>query len=258
VRTPPALPLFAVWVLLSGAETVSAADDVAALFRDANARYREKDYAAAARMYRQIAAAGVRDGAVEFNLGNALFRGGNLGEAILHYERAHRLMPRNRDVLQNLRLARRQREDQVEESERNAVVRFFHGIASSLTVNEWSVVASVVLFLLGGILSARTLVTGPDMRRRLRHLAVVLAAAFVWSAASAAFQFEQLRRPVAIILSPELELYSEPNPPAEEGHLFLLHEGSRVDIVRSEGEWALVRYAPGLRGWCREEHLARI
>ena len=48
---------------------------------------------------------GLESGELHYNLGNAWFRLGELGPAILHYERARRSMPRDDDLAANLALA---------------------------------------------------------------------------------------------------------------------------------------------------------
>jgi tetratricopeptide (TPR) repeat protein len=234
------------------------AADPERLFREGNEAYAAKDFETAVEKFSQIVEAGIRDGAVEFNLANAWFRSGNLGRAILHYERAARLLPRNSDVRQNLRIARKQTEDLAVEEQTNAVGRFFRDIAFSLTPNEWVSLLSLFLFSLGGVLVIRTFVRGETARRRLRHAAVILAAAFLCSAASVGAHWYRLRQPDAVVLDPEVELYAEPSPQPGDKHLFLLHEGTVVRVLREEGGWVLVRYGPGMRGFCPRDALAEI
>ena len=84
-----------------------------AFFDEGNRRYREGDYAGAVELYGRILESGVESGELHYNLGNAWFRLGELGPAILHYERARRIMPRDDDLGTNLELARSLTVDQV-------------------------------------------------------------------------------------------------------------------------------------------------
>jgi tetratricopeptide (TPR) repeat protein len=231
--------------------------DVNALFDAGNQAYKEKNYQEAAEKFRSILETGIRNGQVEFNLGNAYFRLGQLGRSILHYERAHRLLPRHRDIVQNLKVARKQCEDQMEEEKRNAVVAFFSELSMRYTANEWATFASILLLAVGALITARTFCHGVSTRRRLRHLAVVAAIILVWSGSNAAVQVHRAAQREAIIVKPEVQVYAEPNP-GHAQHLFLLHEGSKVRIQRSGGDWTLVQYAAGLRGWCEAAALVEI
>ena len=72
--------------------------------------------------YRTVLKYRIRDPRVEYNLGNAEFRLGHLGEAILHYERARRMDPTDPDIEANLRFAQSRRFDRVENPELPAIV----------------------------------------------------------------------------------------------------------------------------------------
>ena len=56
-----------------------------------NTAYAAGDFNSAAAAYESVLRYRISDPRVEYNLGNAEFRRGNLGKAILHYERARRL-----------------------------------------------------------------------------------------------------------------------------------------------------------------------
>ena len=78
------------------------------IFFHANALYGEERWAEAAAEYERVLAAGWESGNLYFNLGNAWFRAGDVGRAVLDYERARRLLPRDPDVQANLSYAREQ------------------------------------------------------------------------------------------------------------------------------------------------------
>ena len=63
-------------------------------FYRANAAYKEGRYPEAIQGYRDLIASGHAGGHLYYNLGNAYFRSGALGPAILNYERARLLIPR--------------------------------------------------------------------------------------------------------------------------------------------------------------------
>ena len=71
-------------------------------FKAANALYDAGKFAEAAAAYEKIEP---KTAHVFYNLGNALFREDKLGSAILNYERARQLAPRDPDILANLKFA---------------------------------------------------------------------------------------------------------------------------------------------------------
>src|SRR5262249_51298460 len=72
------------------------------VFFRGNSLYSEERYAEAAAQYEQILNDGLASGNVYFNLGNAYFKAGDVGRAILAYERARRLIPGDPDLMANL------------------------------------------------------------------------------------------------------------------------------------------------------------
>ncbi len=88
-----------------------------ALFAKANLAYRESRVQEAAERYRELIPSGYATGVLYYNLGNAYFRQGRLGHAILSYERARFFLPRDGDLNFNLRHAYLLVEDLIPESQ---------------------------------------------------------------------------------------------------------------------------------------------
>jgi tetratricopeptide (TPR) repeat protein len=94
--------LLSLFCLLSGTTCVSAT-----VFDDANAKFKSGDYAGAAASYEESLVKSGPDAAVYYNLGNSYQNLKQYGPAILAYERARLLAPRDPDLLANLALARK-------------------------------------------------------------------------------------------------------------------------------------------------------
>ncbi|NJN94350.1 MAG: tetratricopeptide repeat protein [Anaerolineales bacterium] len=82
--------------------------------RVANEKYEAGDYAEASAIYEAILDSGLSHSSVYYNLGNAYFKQGDLGRAILNYRRAQSLDPRDGDIAVNLSIARAQTVDKLE------------------------------------------------------------------------------------------------------------------------------------------------
>ena len=84
------------------------------LMAEANAQYERGEYADAAQQYEALIDSGYEDAALYYNLGNAYFKNGDLGRAVLNYLRAEELSPRDPDIRANLEFARARTVDRVE------------------------------------------------------------------------------------------------------------------------------------------------
>jgi len=105
------LALCLMMCLASPAHAAAPAGDAQGLFAEANQKYFDGDWSGATTLYASIIERfEVEDAALYHNLGNACFRSGAYGSAILYYERALRLEPggKVKEALeQNLDAARR-------------------------------------------------------------------------------------------------------------------------------------------------------
>jgi tetratricopeptide (TPR) repeat protein len=100
----PRLVLLFVITLLPYVATAASVDsDLDA----ANQAYTAGNYDDAARLFQQMIATRGYSAPLCFDLANAEVRAGHLGDGILNYERARYLAPGDRDIEQNLQLARK-------------------------------------------------------------------------------------------------------------------------------------------------------
>jgi len=76
------------------------------IFFKSNESYKQGAFEEAIQGYNQLIDGGLGNGHLFFNLGNAYFRMNKLGKALLNYERARLLLPRDADLNFNLAHAR--------------------------------------------------------------------------------------------------------------------------------------------------------
>lgn len=108
----------------------------------ANRLYEQGKFAEAAKIYSKQLDAGVASPALYFNLGNALYKSAQMGQAIVAYRRVEQLTPRDPDLRANLQFARNQVQGPTLKPSR---VELWIG---RLTLNEWTIVFCIGLWLL--------------------------------------------------------------------------------------------------------------
>ena len=118
-----------VWILalsfLATAVPVTAGEPEI-LFRKGNEAYADGKFLEAAGFYQEILRYGIEDPRVEYNLGNAAFKLGHLGGAILHYRRAALLDPTDDEIRGNVEFAESTRIDRIVRPESAAAVSYTH------------------------------------------------------------------------------------------------------------------------------------
>jgi hypothetical protein len=227
-------------------------------FAEGNRLYQEGDYEAALDRYDRVLDAGFENSALYYNIGNTHFKLGDLGRAILNYERAYRLDPRDKDVAANLALARSLTTDEITPLPGFWLFRvvswWVHLVPRTWL---WIVVGAGYIGAMGGLVLLilnRTTVWGTWGRR----IALVGGTvALVFGVNLTALELELGTAEAAVILADEVSVQSAPaDDPALQ--VFAIHEGTKVRIDRRADEWLEIVLADGKVGWVRAQVLEVI
>jgi len=221
------------------------------VLQEADRAYRDGQYQTAYDGYQRLLRTEGANGHLLFNLGNAAFRLNQTGRAILHYERARVLLPRDADLKFNLGHAREQTRDVIPEQESFVGTAFFW--LGSLTLAElfWCFAAINILFW--GALASRLFLRA----EWTNSLAFLLLAVWLLAGLSFGLKWQQTRADDrAVILLTEVSVLAGPD--LRDTLLFKLHEGTIVHLERSEAGWLLIRLPDGKRGWLRSESAEKI
>jgi tetratricopeptide (TPR) repeat protein len=221
------------------------------LFVRANQAFKEGQYQKAVDGYEQLIQSGHQNGHLYYNLGNAYFRIGDLGEAILNYERARILIPRDADLSFNLRNAQDQMQDAIAQSHDFIRMTFFWLDSVSLNELFWS-------FAILNILFWTSLLTRLFFRSEWNYyLPLILVVLWLIVGLSFGLKWYQVETDDrAVILEKEVNILAGPDE--NDTVLFKLHEGSIVHHERSEDGWYLVSLPDKKRGWIEAEAVELI
>lgn len=246
-----ALPLAAA-LPVAGALPLAAALPVAAqeeIVAQGNQAYQQEDWAAAIEAYEAVLEAGYTSAGLEYNLGNAYFKAGELGRSILHWERALALSPGDADTRANLELARSLTADAVEPLPTfwlfSALSWWIDLLPRALLV---TLVTAAWLALASG--AVMRIVARSDAAAAVGRWVAIGGAAGVLVLGSTLLvrELELGRAERGVILAESVPVRSAP---AEDDDLtlFEVHEGTRVRIDQRTGEWAEVVLDDGKVGW---------
>jgi hypothetical protein len=171
--------------------------------------------------------------------------------AILNYERANLLIPRDADLNFNLRYARDQLQDIIPEAEGFFSITFKWLKSFNLSEVFWCFTALNSLFWL--LLSVKMFV-----RSEWTYYAL-LTLLILWLLSGASFAakvFQTHTDDRSIVLKKEVSILAGPD--SNDTLLFKLHEGTMVRHERSEAGWSLIRLPDDRRGWAEAESVERI
>jgi hypothetical protein len=223
-------------------------------FEEANALYAEKRFEEASEIYSGLADEGVESPELYYNLGNAFYKSGKIGRAIQFYEKAKRLLPRDRDVLDNLSFARKRVAGA--EEDQSFTRTLLERTVFAFTVRELVVVESVSVFLfaLFGLLALRT---HKRIWRRTIHTSLVLTGSLVaLSLLCLTVHLASGRTTMAIVVEERVEAMSGPGD--DYVKVLSIPEGTTVWVDEERNEWRLIHLGTGRGGWVRTRALGVV
>jgi len=227
------------------------------IFQSANQIYAQGSFKEAVEAYQRIAELNFVNEIVYYNLANAYFKQNQIGLAILYYEKAHRLAPNDREIAENLDLAKARIVDKVEGQQEVFLEKLVLGLTNLLPLNVETGLA-LTLFVMSNVLFTMFLVVKSG---RLRRIALIgslsLLGLFLVVAASNAFRIYRASTEVeAIVVAEKADVLSGPGQ--DNPTLFSVHEGLRVKVQNHLDQWAQISLENGWTGWIKAETLGII
>lgn len=231
--------------------------DADSLIQAGNRYYVSNDYQKAADIYQLVVDSGFIAPELYFNLGNAYYKMNNYARAILNYERALLLAPANKDIKFNLELANMHVVDKIDVIPEFFVKRWLRNLTKTATTNTWAVI-SMLTFGLFLILLAFYLFSSGRLVKQLSFYMFILS--FIISVTCYVFSAQRKNmleeRQAAIIIAPSVTAKSSPD---EYGtNLFILHEGTKVEVTDSIDRWNEIKISNGNKGWIQKSTFERI
>jgi len=239
LRVRQAVPLL-VAVLIALFPAHSRAAVSAAAFESANKLYEEGKFTDAASAYAKLAQSGETSAALYFNLGNAFFKSGQIGRAVAAYRTAEQITPRDPDLRANLQFARNQVQGPTLSPGR------WQRWLGRLTLNEWTVLAAIAVWLWLLLLAARQWRSALKPALRSYVLSLAVLAGLLCACVAATLRETRFTR-TAIVITPDAVVRY--GPLAESPTAFTVHDGAELRVLDQKDEWLQVSAGPRRVGW---------
>lgn len=227
------------------------------LLEKANEAYAKNEYAYAAELYEQVLEQGYEAAELYYNLGNAYFRKDKIAKAILNYERAKRLKPNDDNILFNLKVAQTRIVDRIEPVPKLFYERWWQSLITMQSEKGWAVTAIVLGAMFFSCLIWFFITNKKFTRKIAFALALLLVTTTALSLIFAQKQYNKLtRHKEAIVFVPRATAKSAPDTSSSD--LFVIHQGTKVEIRQNLGEWFEIRLPNGNVGWVKKKSVEKI
>ncbi len=249
--------IFLFFLLHITALAISNPNQALTLYKQGNLQYQKMDYNGAIKTYENILSKGLSSSQVYFNLGNSYFKSGNVPKAILNYERAIKINPDDEDIKFNLKIASLKIIDRIDNVPEVFYKRWYNHIVEIMPSNSWSATFIISLWIM--FIAAAIYMVGKTTK--LKKLSFIFTTLFFLisiftytTAASSKKMYHDDQQGVIMTSS----VYVKSSPDEKGNDLFILHEGTKVDIIENFENWNKIKIANGSIGWIKLNDLEKI
>ena len=214
--------------------------------------YYNGDFAKAAQYYKDRLNLKRPDPVVLYNLGDCLYQLGELPQALVCFERALRLSPRDSDVRENLNHIRRK----LALPEKGGIEHPSDLIGAArdfLRPDEWILLGGIFCLAAGILFTLRRSFTSKSWM----IVFAVLLLLTVISIVAPMIQYEtSYSGDIAFITERNIPTYMLPTENAERAQ-FRFNDGEEVQALEERNGWTRIR-SGGSEGWVRSDHIQRL
>lgn len=219
------------------------------VFEKANKLYEEGKYEESINEHEKFLSLGLEGANIYYNLGNAYFKVGRKGKAILNYRRALRLAPKDKDAQANLAYLESLIEDKIDISKKTWFEVKLREIFEFITVDGITILAFIFYLALFGCSILALFVRG--RRKTFIHASWIVGIVFAVCMIVCIIKIQDIEvKKKAVVISSEIDVRY--GPFEQEKAAFKLHEGTLLFISEEREGWYRIRLSDGNGGWLKK------
>lgn len=231
--------------------------DYLQILNNANHYYQQKDFASAIKEYQKIINDGYIGSSIFYNLGNCYYRIGEIGEAILYYEKALKLNSNDEDIRHNLQFVNLKTIDKVEPLPKFFLFNWWESLLEIFTVNGWTIFNFIIYLLL--IISLSFFILSKKISQRkvslYSSLSLFIILLFCIVILISKYNIENNRKEGIVV---ENVVNVKTAPDFNSTDTFIIHEGLKVRIEDVVDKWYRIKLPDGKVGWIPQNTIGII
>lgn len=223
----------------------------------ANQLYKSGNYQNTIAVYEDLLHRGYQGTSLYYNLGNAYYRSGKFGFAILYFEKAYQISPDDEDVQHNLAIANSKIVDRVDIVPKFFLFTWWEALQNVFYLREWKVFMFIIYVLL--IFTIGLFFTAKNSSLKKYSFFGGISILFIFTLSLVLFitkQHQTENYHYGIVLEQTVNVKSSPDEKSSDA--FILHEGIKVKVEDKLEGWNKIRLSDGKIGWLESSAIGII
>ena len=227
---------------------LSAQINVENIFSQANELYNKGIYIEAINNYKEIIKNDFHSAELYYNLGNAYYRLDSIASSVYYYEKALQLNPNDREIIDNLELINKTLVDEIDPITIPLIESILNRVSNIFYFETWGYISIFFSFLIVALFLSYYFANSSRVKRLTFVLLCISSIFMLVSLINGNKGYNNyINNEYAVIYSYETDLKTEPNYRSET--LFMLHEGTKIQVLENYNNWIKIRLVNGQVGY---------
>tara|TARA_S200000501_G_scaffold171967_1_gene162055 strand:- start:1246 stop:1989 length:744 start_codon:yes stop_codon:yes gene_type:complete len=217
------------------------------IFKKANNHAENSEFLEAINQYEYLIDEGFANGNLYYNLGNSYYRTNQIGYALWAYYSAQRLIPRDPDLLHNIKVAQAKCIDRIEFPKSLFIFDFLIKIENSVRILELNILGSILFFMISLLLLGKNFdfLSGYLINYVISSCFILF---FLVNSLAIRKYINEIKENYGVVISNSVSVFSGPKE-NQNSVLFLVNEGLKVKLNNYQDKWVEVELIDGKKGW---------
>ena len=235
-----------IWIV--SPSILSAQINVENIFSQANELYNKGIYIEAINNYKEIIKNDFHSAELYYNLGNAYYRLDSIASSVYYYEKALQLNPNDREIIDNLELINKTLVDEIDPITIPLIESILNRVSNIFYFETWGYISIFFSFLIVALFLSYYFANSSRVKRLTFVLLCISSIFMLVSLINGNKGYNNyINNEYAVIYSYETDLKTEPNYRSET--LFMLHEGTKIQVLENYNNWIKIRLVNGQVGY---------
>ena len=192
-----------------------------------------------------------------FNIGNTYYKLDSTAHSIFYFEKAKKMSPMNRDILNNLGYAENMKIDLIEKLPKSQIENFQIYLFNIFSIKKLGYIIILLLWIFCILFGLYYFIRNSRLKKILFLISslffLLIAVTFIIGTQKSIFDSLLTE---AIVFERQISVNDEPNDRSKV--LFNLHEGTKVNIVEKLENWLKIKLENGAEGWIKSKGIKQI